>query len=203
MKRRVLDVSSLPDIAFTSRDPLWWAVMLAITIEATMLVLLTIAYFYVSDRTEPFPPAHIREYVAWIATADLACWLLACIPQHRASQAAINAKLRPMRRNLLFASMFAALGIALRIWLFTELPFRWDDHAYGSVVWGLLGLHLFHALTALAEDSVYCVLLFVGPVEEKHRVDVEVSAPLAYLVAGGAVLVWAVVFLEVLVGGGR
>jgi hypothetical protein len=47
------------------------------------------------------------------------------------------------------------------------------------------------------------VLLFVGPVEDKHRVDIEVSSPLAYLTAAGAVLVWFVVFGEILIGGGR
>lgn len=203
MKRRVLDVTALPNLAFGSRDPLWWAVMLAIAIEATMLVLLVIAYFYVSDRTTPFPPAHIPAYVAWIATVDLACWMVACIPQHRASKAAIRGELRPMRRNLIAATLLAIAGIALRIWLMSELPFRWDDHAYGSVVWGLLGLNLFHGLTAIGEDGVYVVLLFLGPVEDKHRVDVEVSSPLAYFVAVGAIVVWAVVFLEILVGGGR
>jgi hypothetical protein len=46
---------------------------------------------------------------------------------------------------------------------------------------------------------VYIVLLFVGPVEDKHRVDIEVSTPLWYFVVAGAALAWAVVFLEVLV----
>lgn len=201
MKRRVLDVSGIGTTEFGARDPLWWAVMLLIAIEGTMLVLLAIAYFYVSDRTLPFPPAHVGEHVAWIATADMACWLVACVPQHRASKAAIRADLRGMRRNLILGTVCSIAGLVFRFWLFSELPFRWDAHAYGSVVWGLLGAHFLHALTAMGEDAMYVVLTFIGPIEDKHRVDIEVSAPLVYFVAAGAVLVWAVVFLEILVGG--
>jgi cytochrome c oxidase subunit 3 len=201
MKRRVLDVSSLGSTCFGPRDPLWWGVMLLIAIEGTMLVLLAIAYFYISDRTLPFPPTHMSERVAWIATADMACWLIACIPQHLASRAAIRADLRGMRLHLLLGTVFALLGLACRFWLFGELPFRWDSHAYGSVVWGLLVTHFLHALTGMGEDALYVVLTFIGPIEDKHRVDIEVSSPMVYFVAAGSVLVWAIVFLEILVAG--
>jgi cytochrome c oxidase subunit 3 len=203
VKRRVLDVSGLPTMAFGSRDSLWWGVLLAIAIEATMLVLLVIAYFYIADRTTPFPPAHISRSLAWLATADLACWLLACLPQYLSSKAAVRGDLRAMRRLLLVATAITLVGVGLRFWVFRQLPFAWDSHAYGSAVWSLLGLQLFHGITAMGEDAVYCVLLFVGPVEDKHRVDIEVSSPLAYFTAAGALLVWAVVFAQFLFGGAR
>ena len=38
-RRRVLDVEALPTHAFGHRDPLWWAVILLVCIEGTMLVL--------------------------------------------------------------------------------------------------------------------------------------------------------------------
>jgi cytochrome c oxidase subunit 3 len=201
--RPALDVSELPTTAFGPRDPLWWAVVMLIAIESTMLVLLAIAYFYVRDRTAPFPPARLGRDVAWIAALDVALWIASAWPQRRATKAALRADVRGMRRNLIAACALAACALAVRIWVFHRLPFAWDDHAYGSVVWGLLGLQWVHGLTGLGEDLVFVVLLFVGPVEHKHRVDVEVSSLLVYFVVAGALLVWAVVFLEIAIGGGR
>ena len=201
--RPVIDVSELPATAFGPRDPLWWGAMLLIAIEGTMLVLLAIAYFYVRDRTDPFPPARIGRDVAWIATLEVALWIASLAPQHRATVAARRGDLRGMRRGLIAAVVLAAAACAVRLWLFDRLPFAWDAHAYGSVVWGLLGVQWVHGLTALGEDLTFVVLLFVGPVEDKHRVDVEVSSLLVYFVVAGAVLIWAVVFLEIALGGSR
>jgi cytochrome c oxidase subunit III len=198
VKRRVIDVSRLPVIAFGPRDPLWWAVMLLVAIEGTMLVLLAVSYFYVRDRTSPFPPVPVPKAIAWIATLEVAIWLASVVPAYRSGRAAIAGSLGGMRRALIVATVLGAIAAALRWYEVHLLPFRWDSHAYGSVVWALLGLQWVHALTGIGENLVYIVLLYTGPVEDKHRVDVEVSTVLWYFVVAGAVLAWAVVFLEVL-----
>jgi cytochrome c oxidase subunit I+III len=166
-----------------------------------MLALLAISYFYVRDRTDPFPPARIGRDVAWIAALEVALWIASAWPQRRATKAALRGDVPGMRRNLIAATALAAAAVAVRVWLFRRLPFAWDSHAYGSVVWGLLGVHWVHGLTAVGEDLTFIVILFVGPVEQKHRVDIEVSSLLVYFVVAGALLVWAVVFLEVMLGG--
>ncbi len=203
MKRRVLDVSKLPHLAFGPRDPLWWAVMALVAIEGSMLVLLALSYVYVADRTHPFPPTHMTTTIAWIATVELACWIASGFPQHRSSVHAIRGDVRGMRRTLALACFFAVVGCTIRFCIMKMLPFRWDDHAYGSVVWGLLGVQWLHGVTGVFEDLLYVALLFKGPIEDKHRVDIEVSTPLIYFVIAGGTLVWALVFLPVLLGGGR
>ena len=62
-------------------------------------------------------------------------------------------------------------------------------------------MHWLHRLTAVGEDLTFVALLFLGPLEQKHRVDLEVSSLLVYFVVAGALLIRAVVFLEVLIGG--
>jgi cytochrome c oxidase subunit III len=192
--RRVLDVGGLPVCAFGHRDPLWWAVILLVAIEGTMLALLAIAYFYIRDRTAPFPPADVTRTVAWLATIELAVWLASALPTYLGGRAAIAGDVRRMRRQLAIAAALGAIAATLRWYQLDLLPFRWDAHAFGSVVWGLLGVQWLHGLTAIAENVVYIALLVLGPVEHKHRVDVEVSTPLWYFVIAGAALIWAVVF---------
>lgn len=199
MKRRVIDVSGLPTHAFGSRDPLWWAVALLVAIEGTMLALLAVSYFYIRSRTTPFPPVAIPRTIAWLSTIELGVWLVSALPTYAAGRAAIAGDLPRMRRQLILATVLGVVAAALRWYQFHLLPMRWDSHAYGSVVWSLLGLQWVHGLTGIGENLLYIVLMFVGPVEDKHRVDIEVSTPLWYFVVAGAALSWAVVFLEVLV----
>jgi cytochrome c oxidase subunit 3 len=199
MKRRVLDVGELPSHAFGPRDPLWWALALLIAIEGTMLVLLAVSYFYVRSRTSPFPPVGVPKSIAWIATLELAIWLVSILPAYRSGRAAIAGSIGGMRRTLIAATVLGVIAAVLRWYEVHALPFRWDSHAYGSVVWALLGLQWIHGLTGIGENVLYIVLLYRGPIEDKHRVDIEVSTLLWYFVVAGAALAWAVVFLEVLV----
>jgi heme/copper-type cytochrome/quinol oxidase subunit 3 len=201
--KKAVDVSKLPMINFGHHDPLWWAVMLMIAIEGTMLALLAVAHIYVADRTHPYPPTHMGRDIAYVATAELVLWLISMWPMPRSSKAAIAGDLRGIRRWLLVTNIFGIGALVLRVWIFRLLPFRWDAHAYGSVVWTLLALQWVHGLTGVGENFLYVILGYKGPFEDKHRVDVEVSAPLWYFIVAGSTLVWALVFAELLIKGPR
>ena len=199
MKRRVIDVAALPTHAFGHRDPLWWAVILLVGIEGTMLVLLAVSYFYIRDRTTPFPPVAVPRGIAVLATAELVVWLVSAVPTYASGRAAIAGDVRRVRRQLILATALGMVAAVLRWSEIHQLPMRWDSHAYGSVVWALLGLQWVHGLTGIGENLLYIAVLWIGPIEDKHRADIEVSTPLWYFVIAGAALAWAVVFLEVLV----
>jgi cytochrome c oxidase subunit III len=199
VNRRVIDVTALPSHAFGPRDPLWWGVALLVAIEGTMLVLLAVSYFYIRGHTTPFPPVVVPRRIAWLATLELGVWLVSALPTYAAGRAAIRGSVGGMRRQLILATALGIVAAALRWYEIHLLPMRWDSHAYGSAVWALLGMQWLHGLTGIGENLLYIALLVVGPVEDKHRVDVEVSTPLWYFVIAGAGLAWAVVFLEVLV----
>jgi cytochrome c oxidase subunit 3 len=201
--KKAVDVSRLPMIQFGHHDPLWWGVMLLIGIEGTMLALLAVAHIYVADRTHPFPPTHMGRDVAMVATLELVLWLVSMWPMRRASHAAIAGGIPEIRRWLIIATVLGLAGVIVRLWIFHWLPFRWDDHAYGSVVWALLGLQWLHALTGVGENILYIILGYRGPFEDKHRVDVEVCTPLWYFVVAGTTLIWALVFAELLIKGPR
>ena len=196
-RRRIIDVGALPTFAFGPRDPMWWAVVLVTAIEGTMLLLLAIAYYYVADRTSPWPPVRAGHEVAHLATLDLVLLIGSIWPAHAASKAAIAGDARGMRRELTIVSLFGAACLALRGWIFARLPFAWDGDAYASVVWLMLGLQTFHLLTGVLEDALLLAICVRGPIEHKHRVDVEISTVLWYFVIAGALLQWAVVFLDI------
>lgn len=117
---------------------------------------------------------------------------------HLMNGAAYRGQLVRMRRCMVVATALSVAAVATRVWEFRALPFRWDTDAYGSAVWGLLTLHTTHLGLGVIENLMFVVLLYRGPVEKKHLVDVEVNGMYWYFVVGGWLLIAATVYGEVL-----
>jgi heme/copper-type cytochrome/quinol oxidase subunit 3 len=62
-------------------------------------------------------------------------------------------------------------------------------------VWSILTVHLAHILAVTLETLVLGVLMFRGPVEERHFVDITVNAVYWYFVALAWVGLFAIVYL--------
>jgi heme/copper-type cytochrome/quinol oxidase subunit 3 len=103
-----------------------------------------------------------------------------------------------MRAGLVAVTLLGLVALALRAFEIDAVGFRWDQHAYGSVVWTFLGLQTFHVASSVAENLALLVVLFRGRVGHSHRADVAASAVLWYLVVAGAVLQYALVFVDIL-----
>jgi len=197
-----LDVSHLPLAAFGSRDPLWWGTILMITIEGTVFVLLLMAYVYLRQNAQRFVPNELVPLARWLALGQLAALVLSIAPMAYSGKAAKRGSLRGMRWGLGLATMLGVLFLGLRWWEFEALPFRWDSHAHGSVFWTLLGMHTMHGTFSCLENLVLIALLFIGPVEEKHLVDVNVLSLYWYFVIALALAAFGFLYLDPLSFGG-
>ena len=58
-----------------------------------------------------------------------------------------------------WAPLFGVALCVVRALEFTTLNVRWDDSAYGSVVWVLLGLHTFNLVTDVADTLVLTAVM--------------------------------------------
>ena len=174
-----IDVSSLPSMAFGPSSTLFWGVSGMLAIETTMFGLLFASYFYLRGNETLWPPgagSHGNPPIG-PATVCLFLQLLSVAPMivvHRESGQ--ERKLKRMRLWLILAMAIGLLALAARAAEIGELPFRWDHHAYGSIVWAILGMHAIHLLASSGENVLFAVLLFKGPVEEKHLLDLRLNA---------------------------
>jgi heme/copper-type cytochrome/quinol oxidase subunit 3 len=74
-------------------------------------------------------------------------------------------------------SVLGALPLVLRAFEFTVLNIRWDDNAYGSIIWTMLGLHTTHIATDLIDTLVLTCLMFSRHADNPRRFgDVEDNA---------------------------
>jgi cytochrome c oxidase subunit I+III len=163
------------DLAWGAREPLFWGVVHLIIIEASGLALLLGAYFYLNGNEPSWPPPGVRSPLLWPAAVSTAL-LLATLPmQHSVNRAAARGDIRGMRTGLIVATILAVVFLVFRFVDFKTLPFYWDSHAYGSAVWVIVGYHTLHAVTGVIENLMLIALLFKGPVERKHALDVQLS----------------------------
>ena len=166
-----LDVSGLPSYGFSHRSLMWWGTAGMIAIEGVAFAFMIVIYFYLRSLAQTWPVAQAAPNLLW-GTVNLVLILLSALPNIYTDNAAIDHDLRKVRIGLALCSIFGLALCSVRALEFTALNVRWDDSAYGSVVWVLLGLHTFNLVTDFADTLVLSALMFKGPLEGKRFVDV-------------------------------
>lgn len=193
MPRLVLDVSDLPEVDVKSSALLWWGNVLMLVIEGTLFAMVVATYFYVRSDVVIWPPPTVEMPGLVLPTIALALFLLSVIPMVIADKAALKMNRARTRLGLVVGAAFGIGLLVLRGFELASLNFKWNNHAYGSVVWLLLGLHTFHVLISTLETCVLSLLFVFGPVEVKHFLDARLDGLYWYWVVAWYVVVYLLV----------
>ena len=181
MSRPALDVSHLPPVAFGHRNVVWWGTMGIIVIEGTMFAMVGIAYLYLKGRNPHWPSGFAAPDLFW-GTLNTIVLLASAVPNQLAKVAAERLDFLRARFWLVVAIGFALAFNVIRIFEFRTLNVWFDSNAYGSITWVLLGFHTVHVVTDFIDSSVLGAVLFIGPVQQSHLVDVSENALYWYFV---------------------
>lgn len=190
---RVVDVADLPDQgAFGHEGLIWWGTTGFMVIEGSMFVMALITYFYLRLRVDEWPPNQPNPALFY-GTLNLAVILVSTIPNHLAKRAAEQFALARVQFWLVLCTMFGAALLVIRAFEFTTLNCRWDDNAYGSMVWCLMILHTMHLATDVVDTGVLAALMFVDTPSKKRFIDVSENGLYWYFI----VLWWIPIYLTV------
>lgn len=200
--RPVIDVSYVPETALDHRSAIWWGNVLLLVIETTMFALMVGAYFYLRGNFHSWPPPHIDGPMAQFdpvpalraPTVNLLVILLSVAPMVWADRAALRMDSNAVCRALLVCVALGVIAIALRFLEFKAVHFRWDDNAYGSVVWTIIGLHLMHLIVGTLENGLMAAWIVRHGMDKKHARDVRVTAVYWYWIAGIWIPLWLMLF---------
>ena len=196
-----LDVSELPPIAFDTQSTLWWGNTLLLMIETTMFGILVALYFNVVQNTSPFPPPRVdRLPVLYDSAPDLTLpaiglivLLVSLVPGIWLDVAARRRNVSQIKIGLVITLAFNIAAIIIRYYEYDSLHFKWNDNAYGSVTWMILGMHMLHLIVLGCEDVYLLVWTFVKGIDDKHALDLTVTAVYWYWIVG----IWIPLFLLV------
>jgi heme/copper-type cytochrome/quinol oxidase subunit 3 len=198
----LLDVSRLPSEALDYRSPLWWGNALLLCIETSMFMILVASYLYFRRNFEMWPPPKVDQFppnyhplpLLPLATVNLIILLLSLIPMAICARACTKMNERTVQITASLGVVVAVAAIVLRFREFWSLQFRWDDNAYGSITWAILGVHLMHLVILCVEDLLMSIWVWVKGLDDKHARDIRITAIYWYWVVGIWVILYALVY---------
>jgi cytochrome c oxidase subunit III len=170
--RPTINVSELPTYAFGHRALTWWATWSMILMEGTMLVVLLVSYFYLSTAVPDWPPGTTRPPDLLWGTFNTVIIVLSIVPNLFVQKASRSLDVWGVRYWMIVTLIFALLFTVIRVFEFQSLNCRWDQNAYGSIVYLTMGFHTAHLLTDIVDSIVLIVLMFIGPIEGRRFVDI-------------------------------
>jgi cytochrome c oxidase subunit I+III len=191
-QRRTLDVSALPGYAFGHQGLIWWGTAGYMVIEGSMFVIALIVYFYLRLKVSAWPPS-LPDPDHWYATVNLLLVFGSCVPAALAKRAAERFDRRGVCVWLAVLTLFGVASVVVRALEFPALNCRWDDNAYASITWVVLGLHTIHLVTDVVDSGVILALMMIGPVSEPRYVDVSENSLYWFFI----VVWWVPIYLTV------
>jgi heme/copper-type cytochrome/quinol oxidase subunit 3 len=202
--REVLDVSEMPDTALDHRSPPWWGNLMLLMIETTMFGILVGAYFYLRQNFPEWPPVQPHTKPPLIhpvprlgpSFVNLGILAASCLSMWWADRNALRGRRRGVEIGLVITIILGVAAAAARWPEFHALQFRWDDNAYASTTWTMLGMHLMHIIVGTCENLLMLAWVLVNGLDDKHARDVHLTGIYWYWIGAVWVPLWAIVFIS-------
>ena len=194
--RPVGDISSLPKIVFGPRDVTWWGTLGFIVIEGFTLALCAVSYIYLGRNFDAWPPFGTPLPDLLLPTIHVVLMLLSIPLMAWVSREAHKFELERVRLGLTIATVVCVLFVALRlVELLVSVNVRWDENAYGSAQWLILGAHGTLISIELIEVAGLAGIFWFAPLERKHFVDASDLAFYWYFMVGSWVPLYVLSFI--------
>ena len=151
--RPARDVSQLPTITFGSRSLMWWGTLMYMTIEGWTTALIVVAYLYLRQNYEAWPPLRTPYPSLLVPSINLTLMIISILPTTFAARAGQRLDLHGVRRWLVVTCAVSVPIVVIRWWELWALNTRWDTNAYGSAAWTVVGFHTSLILLDVAETA--------------------------------------------------
>ena len=156
--------------------------MFALADRDLFLLPCAISTQWPPPKSDEFPPIYHPLPLLPLATFDLSLLLVSVMPDgHLRLGVPADATSTVVSHHRDDWLLIGIAAIVLRFMEFWSLQFRWDDNAYGSITWTLLGLHLMHLIILTIEDGLMSIWVWVKGLDDKHVRDIRVTARLLVL----------------------
>lgn len=155
----VFDLSKLPPHGLGTESLTWWGTLAFMLIEGTGFALSIVVYLYLMSLA-PHWPLNAPPPDLLPGTALTALLIASLLPNMLIARWARQQNLAKVRIGLIIMSLLGVAPLIVRIFEFPAMHISWDQNAYGSIVWVMLGLHTTHILTDLIDTLVLTCLMF-------------------------------------------
>lgn len=140
------------------RAPVWWGVVGLVVIEAAVVSAFIAAYFYLQLMSDAWPPEGVEPPDMLRPSIAVALLLGSGTAMLLAGKFIRNNRNTPFVIFIWMAVILNCLVLVVRWQQFHVFEFRWDEHAYGSIVWTLTGFHFIHVVSTIIGTAIIGIL---------------------------------------------
>jgi cytochrome c oxidase subunit III len=167
-----------------------WGVLLLIATEMTLFASLIATYFYLRFKNPSWPPDGVPKPEVVLPLVFTGMLVVSALPMAAAVRAARAARARLAWWLLAAATAIQATYLGLQINLFVDdyHKFTPSDSAYGSIYFGMVGIHHAHVAVGLAINA-WLLGRLLGGLTNYRLIAMRVAAYYWYFVAAIGVAV--------------
>ena len=191
--RTVMNVEHLPRYDFDHVSPMWWGTWAFIFIEATAFAAVIAAYLFLAYHAPEWPLSAPPPDLLW-GSASTALFIVSAVPYAMLDKAAHAEDLHKTRFWLIAVVFVGGAVLVTRAFEFTVLNTRYDENAYGSIVWIVLGLHTLHLVVDFVETAVLAALMFSRHGHTKRFTDVSDGCLYWYFIIAAWVFLYVLLY---------
>lgn len=173
--RVVVDIGGLSPYHESYRAPLWWGMVGIIAIELTVFSGLIATYFYLKAGAAEWPPPALEKPELLLPTMGTILLVLSSVVVHWADTGIKQGDQRRLSLGMLGGAVLAAAFLGIKIVEYSDVGYKWDDHAYGSIVWTIVGFHSTHVIALLLKTLVVDLLAWRGYFDRERRLGVTIN----------------------------
>lgn len=174
--------------------PLWWGVAGAVAIELVVVANLLTSYFYLAAQSPAWPPEGTDPPdLAWASMVPLVLAASAAT-MWWAGRGSDAGNRRQLALGVTASCLLAGVALVFRGLQMADLDMLWNRHAYGSIVWAIMGFHFTHVVSAIIGTAVVAALAWRGYFTPDRQLAVVVDTLYWYFVAAVSVPIYVVLF---------
>lgn len=193
----VLDATDLTRTAGDQRHPLWWGFLGMIAIEATVFTTLIVSYFYLKMGSGAWPPRPIPLPELALPTINTVILLASSASMHWADTRIKAGEERKLAMGITVSVVLAITFLALKAYEYTaQVHYRWDDHAYGSIVWTIIGFHSAHVVALVLKSVIVATLAWRRYFSQEWRLAITVNGIYWHFVVAVWIPLYVVLYLS-------
>jgi cytochrome c oxidase subunit III len=190
-----INVSDLPRLVTGTRAPLFWAMIFLVTIETMVFATLISTYFYLRMGEPQWPPIGTEPPKLLLPTLNTLVLLASSVAVYWADTGIKQGNQRVLRVWMLVAVGLSLLFLALKAVEYSDVAYSPADHAYGSIVWTIIGLHSAHVISVTLKAIVVDLLAWWGFFTQERRIGVQVNGIYWHFVVAIWIPLYAVLYL--------
>lgn len=170
-----IQVGHLPNLVQGQRAPLWWAMVMLLVIEAMVFGTLIATYFYLRMHQPEWPPGGVAPPDLLLPTLNTLLLMASSLPVYLADHAITEGNSRRLTWGMALGAAMALTFLVLKALEYSAVPYAWDDHSYGSIVWLMVGFHSAHVLSVVLKTVVVAVLGARGYFDAERNLGVQIN----------------------------